>query len=195
MVITTSQAPKLRPIAVSVQDYGGSAIPSAHVRATYSYSGLSCEATTADDGVAGVPLLYCDKEPMRIEAVAPGYHAGTVNEYRPDLEDHKLLVTLEQMKSDWEQVIIPLDATRQNGSVQHPVLGRVDIAGNSFRITNVGEVSVNGNTSQRHGIGVGTDYHVLTRDGTEFTLRFLEFNPKFSATVEFSPPQQHNCAP
>ena len=195
MVTTPSLDQELRPIAVTVQDYGGTGIPEAHVRATYLNSGLSIDAVTGEKGDADVPLLYCDKEPMRVDAVAQGYHAETVSEYRPDAEGHKLLVTLEPLKSEWEQLTIPLHASNQVGSVTHPVLGHIQVSPRKFWITNGGEVSVNGRVASSHGITMDENYYLLMKDGTELTVRFLEIEPKFSVTLEFSPPRHHSCSP
>ena len=178
-----------------VKDPGGAGIAGAFVRATYAYSGLSSSVTTCDDGTGTVPLLYCDKEPMQVEAVAPGYHAEAVNEYQPDKEDFKLALKLLPMESDWEQVTVPLRVTDQAGSVNHPVVGKLQISGRNFHINHNGDVSVNGCVATWHSIAIGKDYKLLKQNGSELTIRFLEIEPKFSVTLEHSSAKQHDCAP
>jgi hypothetical protein len=195
MATTASQEHELRPIEVIVKDPGGSGIAGAHVRATYAYSGLSSSVTTCDDGTATVPLLYCDKEPMQVEAVAPGYHAEAVTEYQPDKEDFKLGLKLLPLESDWEQVTVPLRAPDGRGNVNHPIVGQLQISGSNFHITDNGDVSVNGFVATWHKIGIGKDYKLLKPNGSELTIRFLEINPKFFVTLEHSPAKQHDCAP
>ena len=195
MVTKPSQDHELKPIEVVVKDPGGSGIVGAHVRATYAYSGLSSSVATSDDGTAKVPLLYCDKEPMTVEAVAPGYHAEAVNEYQPDKEHFKLGLKLRPMESDWEQITVPLSASDGGGRIKHPTVGQLQIARNQFHITHKGDVSVNGCVANWHSIAIGQDYILLKSDGTELTIRFLESNPKFSVTLEHSPAKQHDCAP
>ena len=195
MVSPASRDQELRPIKVIVEDPGGAGIAGAHVRATYAYSGLNSNVTTCDDGIATVPLLYCDKEPMQVEAVAPGYRAEAVNEYQPDKENFKLGFKLVPLESDWEQIIVPLRASDQGGRINHPVVGQLQISGSNFHLTHHGEVSVNGCVATLHRMTVGKDYHLLKADGTELTVRFLEIEPKFSVTLEYSPPKKHHCAP
>ena len=195
MSTPVSQEHELRPIEVIVKDPGGTGIAGAHVRATYAYSGLSSSATTCDDGTATVPLLYCDKEPMQVEAVAPGYHAEAVNEYQPDEEDFKLGLKLLPMESDWEQITVPLRASDEAGIVNDPIVGQLHISRGNFHITHNGDVSVNGSVATWHRIAIGTDYNLLKPNGTELTIRFLEIEPKFSVTLEHSPAKQHDCAP
>ena len=195
MVTKPSQHHELKPIEVVVKDPGGSGIVGAHVRATYAYSGLSSSVTTCDDGTATVPLLYCDKEPMTVEAVAPGYHVEAVDEYQPEKENFKLGLKLLPMESDWEQITVPLRASDGGGSVNHPIVGQLQISRNKFHITHKGDVSVNGCVANWHSIAIGQDYNLLKSDGTELTIRFLESNPKFSVTLEHSPAKQHDCAP
>ena len=195
MAAIASQEHELRPIEVIVEDPGGAGIAGAHVRATYAYSGLSSSVMTCDDGTATVPLLYCDKEPMHVEAVAPGYHAEAVNEYQPDKEDFKLGLKLLPMESDWQQVTVPLRASDQAGSVNHPIVGQLQISGRKFHITHKGDVSVNGCVASWHSIAIGKDYDLLKPNGSELTIRFLEIEPKFSVTLEHSPVKQHDCAP
>ena len=195
MVDPASRDQELRPIEVIVEDLGGAGIAGARVRATYAYSGLSTSATTCDDGTATVPLLYCDKEPMQVEAVAPGYHAEDVNEYQPDKENFKLGFKLLPLESDWEQIVVPLRASDQAGSVSHPVVGQLHLASGNFLITHNGEVSVNGSVAPWNSIAIGKDYNLLKPDGTELAIRFLEIQPKFSVTLEYSPTKEHHCAP
>jgi hypothetical protein len=195
LVAIASQERELRPIEVLVKDTGGAGIAGAHVRATYAYSGLSSSVTTCDDGTATVPLLYCDKEPMQVEAVAPGYHAEAVTEYQPDKEDFKLGLKLLPLESDWEQVTVPLRAPDGRGNVNHPIVGQLQISGSNFHITDNGDVSVNGFVATWHKIGIGKDYKLLKPNGSELTIRFLEINPKFFVTLEHSPAKQHDCAP
>jgi hypothetical protein len=195
LVAIASQERELRPIEVLVKDTGGAGIAGAHVRATYAYSGLSSSVMTCDDGTATVPLLYCDKEPMHVEAVAPGYHAEAVNEYQPDKEDFKLGLKLLPLESDWEQVTVPLRAPDGRGNVNHPIVGQLQISGSNFHITDNGDVSVNGFVATWHKIGIGKDYKLLKPNGSELTIRFLEINPKFFVTLEHSPAKQHDCAP
>ena len=195
MVTKPSQEHELRPIEVIVNDPGGTGIAGAHVRATYAYSGLSSSVTTCDDGIATVPLLYCDKEPMTVEAIAPGYHAEVVNEYQPDKEHFKLGIKLLPMESDWEQIIVTLRASDGWGRVKHPIVGTLEISNSNFHITHNGDVSVNGCVATWHNITIGKDYNLLESDGTELTIRFLESDPKFSVTLEHSPANQHDCAP
>jgi hypothetical protein len=195
LVAIASEEHELRPIEVIVKDPGGAGIAGAHVRATYAYSGLSSSVTTCDDGTATVPLLYCDKEPMQVEAVAPGYHAEAVTEYQPDKEDFKLGLKLLPLESDWEQVTVPLRAPDGRGNVNHPIVGQLQISGSNFHITDNGDVSVNGFVATWHKIGIGKDYKLLKPNGSELTIRFLEINPKFFVTLEHSPAKQHDCAP
>ena len=190
----TIAKPTLPPIEVTVKDTTGNPIPGAHVRATYTYSGLSSDTNSAEDGTATVPLLYCDKEPMRVEAVAPGYQAETVSEYQPNREDYKLPLTLPTLKSEWEQITIPLGQSADTGSTNHPTLGSIQVIGNNFKISKQGDVSVNGSVSTRHSITLNQDYNLLMLDGTELTIRFLEHKHNFSITLEYSPPKQHSCA-
>ena len=79
MVIAKLELP---PIEVTIKDQAGNPITGAHVQATYTHSGLSSSGTSDQDGMATVPLLYCDNEPMRVEAVATGYQADNVGEFR-----------------------------------------------------------------------------------------------------------------
>lgn len=195
MAVIASQEHELRPIELVVKDPGGAGIAGAFVRATYVYSRLSSSATTCDDGTATVSLLYCDKEPMQVEAVAPGYHAEAVNEYQPDKEDFKLGLKLLPMESDWDQVTVPLGATDEGGRVNHPIVGQLQISRSRFRINDDGDVSVNGRVATWHSIAIGKDYNLLKRNGTELTMRFLEIEPKFFVTLEHSPAKQHDCAP
>ena len=195
MVVPISQERELRPIEVVVKDPGGAGIAGAFVRATYAYSGLSSSGTTCDGGTATVPLLYCEKEPMQVEAVAPGYHAEAVNEYQPDKEDFKLGLKLLPMESEWDQITVPLGATDERGRVNHPIVGQLQISRSRFHINDNGDVSVDGRVSTWHSIAIGKDYNLLKRNGTELTIRFLEIEPKFSVTLEHSPVKQHDCAP
>ena len=195
MVTTTSRDQELRPIEVIVKDPGGAGIAGARVRATYAYSGLSSSVSTCHDGTATVPLSYCDKEPMQVEAVAPGYHAETVSEFQPDQEHFKLELKLHRLESEWEQVIVPLRASDQGGNINHPVVGQLQISRSNFHLTHDGGVSVNGCVGIWHSITVGKDYNILRPDGTELTIRFLEVEPKFAVTLEFSPTRRHNCSP
>ena len=187
--------PELPPIEVTIRDDMGNPVSSAYVRTTYAYSGLSSDSRSAEDGTASVPLLYCEKEPMRVDAVARGYQAETVGEYRPDREDYKLPLMLSSLKSEWEQTVIPLQSARKNGSIQHPSLGTIQVSGSQFQVSKPGHVSVNGSVAPWHPIDLGKDYDVLLRDGTELTMRFLEWNHGFSLTLECSPPKQHRCVP
>ncbi len=184
---------ELKPIDILVKDHQGAPVSGALVRATYNYSGLSADAHGGEEGKVTVPLLYCDNEPMRIEAVARGYHAETVGEYRPNKESFKLSLTLSPLESEWEQVTIPVSGSGGSGSINHPALGSVQINGTNFHISRNGDVSVNGSVSTWHHINLGQKYDLLMKDGTETTIRFLEMNPQFSATLEFSPTKQHNC--
>ena len=195
MVVPISHERELRPIEVVVNDLGGAGIAGAFVRATYAYSGLSSSVTTGDDGTATVPLLYCDKEPMQVEAVAPGYHAEAVNEYQPDKEDFKLRLKLLPMESDWDQVTVSLGASGNRGIIDHPIVGRIEVSGSNFHINHKGDVSVNGCVATWHSIAIGKDYKLLKPNGSELTIRFLEIEPKFSVTLEHSPVKQHDCAP
>ena len=195
MVIRSSEVDEISPIEVVVEDLGGTGIAGAQVRATYAYSGLTSSATTGDEGIAKVPLLYCDKEPLRVDAVAVGYHAEAVNEYRPDHEQFKLGLKLLPMESDGEQLVVALRASNRQGRVRHPVVGDLQISGNQFHITDNGDVSVNGSVATWHGIKIGEDYRLLKRDGTELTIRFLEIQTGFSVTLEYSAVKQHKCAP
>ena len=195
MAVIASQEHELRPIELVVKDPGGAGIAGAFVRATYVYSRLSSSVTTCDDGTATVSLLYCDKEPMQVEAVAPGYHAEAVNEYQPDKENFKLGLKLLPMESDWEQITVPLRASDGRGSVNHPIVGQLEISNRNFHITHDGDVSVNGRVATWHSIAIGKDYNLLKRNGTELTMRFLEIEPKFFVTLEHSPAKQHDCAP
>ena len=194
MDTTGSKQEKFRPIDVTIRDPGGSAIPDAHVRATYVYSGISSGATAGEDGTTSIPLPYCDKEPMHVEAVAPGYHVEAVNEYRPDKENYKLPLTLVPMKSEWDQVTVPLRASDQSGSINHPTVGRLQISHGNFHITNHGDVSVNGCVATWHSITIGKDYNLLMNDGTELSIRFLEIVSGFAVTFEHSPSRLHKCA-
>ena len=196
MVAIASEEHELRPIEVIVKDPGGAGIAGAHVRATYAYSGLSSSVTTCDDGTATVPLLYCDKEPMQVEAVAPGYHAEAVTEYQPDKEDFKLGLKLLPLESDWEQVTVPLRAPDGRGNVNHPIVGQLQISGSNFHITDNGDVSVNGCVATWR-IAIGKDYdRAQAERKRKLTIRFIvRSNSKFSVTLEHSPVKQHDCAP
>ena len=131
---------------------------------------------------------------MRVEAVAPGYQAETVGEYQPNKEDYKLPLTLLSLKSEWDQVTIPIRESDDGGATDHPAVGHIQVSGNNFRISSHGNVSVNGSVSTWHRINLNQDNSVLMHDGTELTVRFLEKKPKFSITLEYSPPKQHSCA-
>ncbi len=194
-MVTPTTESSLSPIEVTVSDDMGIAIPGAHVRATYVYSGLNSDSTSAEDGTASVPLLYCDKEPMRVEAVAPGHQAESVSEYQPDREHYKLPLILPSLKSEWEQVVIPIRSGDRTGSIKHPTVGTIHISGGNFHISNRGDVSVNGSVAPWHAMALHKEYQLLWRDGTEVTIRFLEMNPGFSLTLECSPPKQHSCVP
>ena len=194
MVIGSSAGVEFAPIEVLVEDPGGEAIAGAQVRATYTYSGLSSSATTDDDGIASVPLLYCDKEPMRVDAVAPGYHAEAVSEYRPDHELFKLGVKLRPLESDGHQLVVPLRQSDMAGSLRDPVVGKLQVSGKNFHITDAGDVAVNGSVATWNRIEVGKDYGLLKRDGTELTIRFLEIQTGFSVTLEYSGVNCHTSA-
>ena len=185
--------PELPPIEVTLKDQVGNPITGAHVRATYTHSGLSSGGTSDQDGMATVPLLYCDNEPMRVEAVATGYQADNVGEFQPNREQFSLEMKLEELKSEWEQVTIPLDPSSDDGRADLPIGGRVRINQTRFQIQTSGDVSVNGAVRTWHTFQVGNDYNITMRDGTELTMRFLEHKPRFSLTLEVSPPTQHRC--
>ena len=184
---------ELKPIEVMVKDHQGGPVSDARVRATYNYSGLSADAHGGEEGKVTVPLLYCDNEPMRIEAVAPGYQAEAVGEYQPNKESFELSLTLLPLESEWEQITIPISRSNKTGAIKHPTLGSFQINGTNFHIHRSGDVSVNGSVSTWHHINLGQKYDLLMKDGTETTIRFLEMEPQFSVTLEFSPPKQHNC--
>lgn len=195
MVIRSSEEYEISPIEVVVEDPGGKGVAGAQVRATYAYSGLTSSAVTGDDGIAKVPLLYCDKEPMRVDAVAVGYHAEIVGEYRPDHEEFKLGIKLLPMESDGEQIVVPLRASDMAGSVRHPAVGNFQVSGQNFHINDNGDVSVNGRVATWHRIEIGKDYALLKRDGTELVIQFLEIEPGFSVTLEYRGVKQHECKP
>ena len=183
----------LDPVKVKVKNPMGEPVIGAQVRATYAHSSLSSSANSAEDGVATVPLLYCDNEPMRIEAVAAGYQAETVGEFIPNKEAFILPMTLQELKSEWEQVTIPLTLSNNSGKADLPPSGRIQIDRTNFHIIMSGEVSVNGTVRTWHSFKVGDEYNIVTNDGTELTLRFLELVPGFSVTLEISPPKPHQC--
>ena len=185
--------PELPPIEVTVKDQVGNPITGAHVRATYTHSGLGSRGTSGQDGIATVPLLYCDNEPMRIEAVATGYQADSVGEFQPNREQFSLEMKLEELKSEWEQVTVPLSPSSDGGSADLPITGRVQIDRSNFHIQISGDVSVNGAVRTWHQFKIGDEYSIITRDGAELTLRFLEREPGFSVTLEVSPPIPHRC--
>ena len=185
--------PELPPIEVTIKDQVGNPITGAHVRATYTHSGLSSGGTSDQDGMATVPLLYCDNEPMRVEAVATGYQADNVGEFQPNREQFSLEMKLEELKSEWEQVTIPLNPSSDDGQADLPIGGRIQINRTRFRIQISGDVSVNGTVQMWYPFNVGDEYSIVTRDGTELTVRFLEQQPRFSVTLEISPPRQHRC--
>ena len=185
--------PELPPIEVTIKNQAGNPITGAHVRATYTYSGLSSSGTSDQDGMATVPLLYCDIEPMLVEAVATGYQADNVGEFQPNREQFSLEMKLEELKSEWEQVTIALNLSNNGGSANLPTTGHINVQKNIFHISGSGEVSVNGSVQTWHQFQVGQEYTVTMHDGTEMTLRFLEQQPGFSVTLEVSPPRQHRC--
>ena len=185
--------PELPPIEVRIKDQAGNPITGAHVRATYTYSGLSSSGTSDQDGMATVPLLYCDNEPMLVEAVATGYQADNVGEFQPNREQFSLEMKLEELKSEWEQVTIPLNLSNNGGSANLPTTGHINVQKNIFHISGPSEVSVNGSVQTWHPFQVGQEYTITVHDGTEMTLRFLEQQPGFSVTLEVSPPRQHRC--
>ena len=185
--------PELPPIEVTIKNLAGNPITGAHVRATYTHSGLSSSGTSDQDGVATVPLLYCDNEPMRVEAVAIGYQSDDVGEFQPNREQFSLEMKLEELKSEWEQITIPLKPSNNRGQADLPIGGRIEIERTNFHIQISGDVSVNGTVRMWHQFKVGDEYSITTLDGTELTMRFLERNPGFSVTLEVSPPTQHRC--
>lgn len=187
--------PELPPIKVTVSDDVGNPIPDAYVRATYAYSGLSSDSRSEEDGAACVPLPYCDKEPMRVEVVAEGYQAEAVGEYQPDQENYKLSIKLPSLKSEWQQIVIPVKAGDKAGSIAHPTLGTIQVSGNKFHLFNRVPVSVDGSVAPWHPIVLNKEYNLLWVDGTERTIRFLETTLGFSVTLESSPPKQHSCVP
>ena len=172
---------------------GSTPITGAHVRATYTHSGLGSSGTSAQDGIATVPLLYCDNEPMCVEAVATGYQADDVGEFQPNREQFSLEMKLEELKSEWEQVTIVLNSSNDGGRADLPIGGRIQIDRTNFHIQISGDVSVNGTVRTWHPFKVDDEYSVTTLDGTELTMRFLERKPGFSVTLEVSPPKPHRC--
>ena len=185
--------PELPPIQVTIKDLAGNPITGAHVRATYTHSGLGSSGTSAQDGIATVPLPYCDNEPMCVEAVATGYQADDVGEFQPNREQFSLEMKLEELKSEWEQVTIVLNSSTDGGGADLPIGGRIQIDRTNFHIQISGDVSVNGTVRTWHPFKVDDEYSVTTLDGTELTMRFLERKPRFSVTLEVSPPKQHRC--
>ena len=185
--------PELPPIQVTIKDLAGNPITGAHVRATYTRSGLGSSGTSAQDGIATVSLLYCDNEPMCVEAVATGYQADDVGEFQPNREQFSLEMKLEELKSEWEQITIPLNASNNGGQADLPTGGRIQIDRTNFHIQISGDVSVNGAVRTWHPFKVDDEYSVTTLDGTELTVRFLERKLGFSVTLEVSPPRQHSC--
>ena len=185
--------PELPPIEVTIKDQTGNPITGAHVRATYTHSGLSSSGTSDQDGMAAVPLLYCDNEPMHVEAVATGYQADNVGEFQPNREQFSLEMKLDELKSEWEQVTIPLNPSDNGGRADLLIGGRIQIDRTNFHIQVSGDVSVNGTVRTWHPFKVGDEYSIVTRDGAELTMRFLERKPGFSVTLEVSPPRQHKC--
>ena len=190
MVIATSELP---PIQVTIKDLAGNPITGAHVRATYTHSGLGSSGTSAQDGIATVPLLYCDNEPMCVEAVATGYQADDVGEFQPNREQFSLEMKLEELKSEWEQVTIVLNSSNDGGRADLPIGGSIQIDRTNFHIQISGDASVNGTVRTWHPFKVDDEYSVTTLDGTELTMRFLERKPGFSVTLEVSPPKPHRC--
>ena len=176
-MVIVSKEQNLPPIEVAIINDVGNPIPDARVRLRYAYSGLSSEARSGEDGVALIPLLYCDKEPMTVEAAAHGYQTETVGEYQPDRENYKLEVRLQSLKSEWEQILIPIRAADRTGSIAHPSLGKVHINRNQFHLANRGDVSVDGSVETWHPIVVGREYNLLWDDGTERVIRFLATTP------------------
>ena len=185
--------PELPPIQVTIKDLAGNPITGAHVRATYTRSGLGSSGTSTQDGIATVPLRYCDNEPMCVEAVATGYQADDVGEFQPNREQFSLEMKLEELKSEWEQVTIVLNSSTDAGRADLPIGGRIQIDRTNFHIQISGDVSVNGTVRTWHQFKIGDEYSVTTLDGTELTMRFLERKPGFSVTLEVSPPKQHRC--
>ena len=190
MVIATAELP---PLQVTIKDLAGNPITGAHVRATYTHSGLGSSGTSAQDGIATVPLPYCDNEPMCVEAVATGYQADDVGEFQPNREQFSLEMKLEELKSEWEQVTIVLNSSNDGGRADLPIGGRIQIDRTYFHIQISGDVSVNGTVRPWHPFKVDDEYSVTTLDGTELTMRFLERKPGFSVTLEVSPPKPHRC--
>ena len=185
--------PELPPIQVTIKDLAGNPITGAHVRATYTRSGLGSSGTSTQDGIATVPLRYCDNEPMCVEAVATGYQADDVGEFQPNREQFSLEMKLEELKSEWKQVTIVLNSSTDAGRADLPIAGRIQIDRTNFHIQISGDVSVNGTVRTWHQFKIGDEYSVTTLDGTELTMRFLERKPGFSVTLEVSPPRQHRC--
>ena len=185
--------PELPPIQVTIKDLAGNPITDAHVRATYTRSGLGSSGTSTQDGIATVPLLYCDNEPMCVEAVAAGYQADDVGEFQPNREQFSLEMKLEELKSEWEQVTIVLNSSTDGGQADLPIGGRILIDRTNFHIQISGDVSVNGTVRTWHPFKIDDEYSVTTLNGTELTMRFLERKPGFSVTLEVSPPKQHRC--
>ena len=185
--------PELPPIQVTIKDLAGNPITGAHVRATYTRSGLGSSGISTQDGIATVPLRYCDNEPMCVEAVATGYQADDVGEFQPNREQFSLEMKLEELKSEWKQGTIVLNSSTDAGRADLPIGGRIQIDRTKFHIQISGDVSVNGTVRTWHQFKIGDEYSVTTLDGTELTMRFLERKPGFSVTLEVSPSRQHRC--
>ena len=100
---------------------------------------------------------------------------------------------LEELKSEWEQVTIPLNLSSNGGQANLPIGGRIQIDRTKFHIQISGDVSVNGTVRMWNPFKVGDEYSIVTQDGTELTVRFSEQKPGFSVTLEVSPPRQHRC--
>ena len=58
---------------------------------------------------------------MRVEAVAIGYQADDVGEFQPNREQFRLEMKLEELKSEWEQITIPLKPSNNRGQADLPV--------------------------------------------------------------------------
>ena len=90
--------------------------------------------------------------------MAIGYQSDDVGEFQPNREQFSLEMKLEELKSEWEQITIPLKPSNNRGQADLPIGGRIEIERTNFHIQISGDVSVNGTVRMWHQFKVGDEY-------------------------------------